>query len=174
MKTYQCQAIEILQVLNSVKAKAMLMRCIYFHCIIPGPPCSPWEEKGYELFSDPVPVMKPKTCQVSCGLQFPQGSFKALMLPCLVFWSTLHETSQILLLNPLWMRLLWLLRSPWKLCYSCYYCWHTGGSLLPRAAGIGFRVRGGMKEALRLSLITPVCRSSHRTAAENCMTPLQK
>lgn len=49
----------------------------------------------------PVLVMKPKTCQVSCGLQFPHGGFKELMLHYLVFRSTFHETLQILLLNPL-------------------------------------------------------------------------
>lgn len=47
-----------------------------------------------------VLVMKPKTCQVSCGLQFPRGGFKVLLLQYLVFRSTFHETSQILL-NPL-------------------------------------------------------------------------
>lgn len=40
-----------------------------------------------------VLVMKPKTCQVSCGLQFPSGGFKVLLLQYLVFRSTFHETT---------------------------------------------------------------------------------
>lgn len=51
-----------------------------------------WTHTGFR-FSDPVPVMKPKTCQVSCGLQFPHGSFKVLVLRYLVFRSTFHETT---------------------------------------------------------------------------------
>ena len=48
-----------------------------------------------------VLMMKPKTFQVSCGLQFPSEGFKVLLLQYLVFKSTFHETLQILLLNPL-------------------------------------------------------------------------
>lgn len=46
-----------------------------------------------------VLVMEPKTCQVSCGLQFPSGGFKVLLLQYLVFRSIFHETLQILFLN---------------------------------------------------------------------------
>lgn len=64
------------------------------------------------------------------------------------------------------MRVSWLPSTPWKLHCFYYCCWHRGGSLLPKAAGIGFSVGVGMKEALRLSLITLLGRRCCRTAAE--------